>query len=283
MAHGNQPAVERVKIGHAAPVAAFAFSPDGVRLLTANTQCVIAWDTTTGRKLSQRPWSKNWPRYSAHPQLSFQFLPDAQLAIVLGDVWDLRSGQFLRSLLPGRELPLQCQVSPDGQQALLLLRNSVVELRDTRSGARLRLLSPEDIRRNLDQDATNDLAREHRPMRIVFSPQGPLAVVGDGYKSGSIWDVRQGQLLRKFQAQMESCNTSPGGDYLITRYWPDTGSSIEEATIWDLRTRSQNRHVVGADGQSEFPHVSAGWPTRPGRHRKKEGRTVASGYRSEST
>src|SRR5262249_53771277 len=105
-------------------VCAVAFSPDGRRAFTADTNAVRVWDVATGRPIGSP--------LTLHERLSSAaFSPDGR-RILTGDVensarlWDTATGLPLGPPLPHRGAVVAATFSPDGRTALCAGGNEVL-------------------------------------------------------------------------------------------------------------------------------------------------------------
>src|SRR5262249_47460449 len=136
----QQPRELRRFEGHAGVAGVVAFSPDGKRIVTADSKTVRVWDAGTGKELK---------RFDAQDEFviaSMAFSADGRFLLAGGGmheprtnrpidleahVWDLQTGQEVR--LRGHPLRIRdVALSADGRQALTCSNDRTVRLWDAR-------------------------------------------------------------------------------------------------------------------------------------------------------
>ena len=220
-----------------------AFSPDGIKLATANKGSIRIWDVRTGERL----------RTLVHWVGRFAFAPDGKtLAISRAgaiEIWDVQSGKKLKILhgLSGSILGF----SPDGTTLAIQGRNYTILLCDVRTGQVLQTLE----------------GHTHYILSAAFSPDANVFASGGSYEDNTLrlWDVRTGDLLHVISFDEDGVETvafSPDGRSVFTGSW-HTG-----IRIWDAHTGELLHTLIGGAGE-RFPTTSIAF--------SPDGSTFASG------
>ena len=221
-----------------------AFSPDGVKLATANHISVRFWNARTGEHL----------RTLVHWVGRFAFSPDGK-TLAVGragaiEIWDAHSGEKLRTLpeLTGSVLAF----SPDGTTLAIRRGHHSILLCDARSGD---VLQTFDVHTDYVVSAT-------------FSPDGKVFASGWPHKGNSflrLWDAHTGELLHGISFNEESAQAvafSPDGRTVFTGDW-HTG-----IRVWDAHTGELLHTMTGPEGD-RYPTTSIAF--------SPDGSTFASG------
>ena len=250
-----------------------AYSPDGTRLAVASNIGIWIYDAQTGEELNL--FTGHGQEQGSFPPggngvsgvysvLSVSFSPDGQTLASAGidktiRLWDVRTGDTLRTLTGHTKEVNSVAFSPDGKTLASGSSDSTTRLWDVRIGDTILIL------------------REHRggvPSRVssvAFSPDGKTLASGSSSYDEKIrlWDVRTGDLLRTLMGHQPyfsvSVSFSPDGQTLATA---NGGWGVElDGTIhlWDVRT-------------GDLLHTLTGhrWYQRIGVSFSSDGQTLAS-------
>ena len=153
--------------------------------------------------------------------------PHVPQIVVGGELWDVASGKFVRPLLAKTDTPLVMCISPDGQHVVYGLKHGKIRVVNIRTGKRIVDMTPPE------KDDPN--VRLH-PAGVSFGSEGPRALLRESFEVVSLWDVNSAEVLVRHKARLLKGTTSPDGRFFVTRNWEDTGSSVEEATIYDSKS-----------------------------------------------
>ena len=234
-----------IQTGHAAPVFALAFSPDGRHLLSGSgDNSAILWDARTGRQLRRFAGFQN-------AVMSVGFSPDGQrvlLASLDGSVTilDSKTGRRLLNL----EVPVDASLSaevravmpkmpvygavfrPDGAMVAVAAGTKIL-LFDARTGTVLRSL-----------DESNFMV-----FPLAFSPDGQTILGGYGGShqgQGILWNVQTGEKVRTLSGhndRIAAVAFSPDGRMAVTASYDKT------AMVWDVQTGQALHTLVGHTNQ----------------------------------
>ena len=187
----------RIFEGHTSSVNSVAFSPDGTRVLSGS-----------GYQVSTDP---------ARNERTLR-------------LWDVTTGQMLRTIEGHQGAVLSVAFSPDGARIVSGSSDKTIVLWDATTGRLLRKLEGH-------AGSVNSVA---------FSPDGSRLLSGSKDKTLRLWDASTGQLLRSFEghtADVWSVAFSPDGARALS------GSQDRSLRLWDVAT-GQALHVVEAHAAS---------------------------------
>src|SRR5271166_2212389 len=186
-----------------------AFSPDGVRILTAGRdKTAKLWDAASGKLLAS----------FAHKGRVFQgvfSLDGSRILTASADgtakLWDATSGKLLTSFDHQDEVN-HATFSPDGTRILTASADNSAKLWDAASGKPMASFAHED--------EVND---------AVFSPDGARILTASKDKTAKLWDGASGKLIASFDHQDEISHAafSPDGATILT------ASGDKTAKLWD--------------------------------------------------
>ena len=163
--------------GHQGPVWSAAFSPDGMRILTASSdQTARIWDAASGQEIAVLPGHQGF-------MWSAAFSPDGTRIITWSSdrivrIWDAVSGQVLR----GQQASvLSAAFSPDGTRIVTPSSDQTARIWDAASGQEIAVL------------------RGHQGVvaSAAFSPDGSRIVTASLDNTARIWDVRVATMSTK--------------------------------------------------------------------------------------
>jgi WD40 repeat protein len=129
--------------GHAGPVAAFTWSPEGKRLVTCGSggdRSIVVWDAANGKVLHQLPPLEGY-YYTSH----VQFGADGKTLLSYGNdrtvrAWDAGEGKELNSFVTSPVQPQSFAFSPDGKLAAVACADRTVRVWDVAAEKELHLL-----------------------------------------------------------------------------------------------------------------------------------------------
>ncbi|CAD5944935.1 hypothetical protein [Planktothrix agardhii] len=182
--------------------------------------------------------------------------PDGQILVSGSDdktitIWDLSTGQELRTLTGHSESVNSVAISPDGQ-ILVSSSHTVVSVRtvvnynseshtavmgnvyNTINKIKIWQLSTGQELRTLEGDAS--------VLSLAISPDGQILVSGSADNTIKIWQLSTGEELRTLTGHSESVNSvaiSPDGQILVS------GSDDKTIKIWQLSTGQELRTMEG--------------------------------------
>jgi WD40 repeat protein/serine/threonine protein kinase/tetratricopeptide (TPR) repeat protein len=211
-----------------------AFSPDGTRLATADSNGTVkVWDVATGKEGT----ILNALAGGGPPVFS----PDGELIARCGPsrvvVWDVKSGKEVVSLPTNHPIFSEVPVfSPDGQNIAAVAGQGTVKLWDIVSGAEWLTL------------------RGHRGQlqRVCFSPDGRRLLTG-GTDAVQVWDITtnpEGLDLPVKGSFPDALGFSPDG----TRF---AGPEESVLKLWDTTTGREVRALSGHKGKIDWVAWSA--------------------------
>jgi len=242
------------------PFTAVAFTPDGRQVLACVHQEVSSgsgfipgfgtelWDIQTGQR--ERVFEQGVVGNSVPVAVS----PDGGSGLTgsagnIAKLWDLETGELIRTLVGHTNTVTTVAFSPDGQQALTGSADNTVRLWDTRTGG---------LRHTLV--LTNSLAS------AVFSPDGRYVLTGEGDPWVStngpprLWDAQTGQLVRVFEGGIGTAAFAMGGRSILAlragAYWSFSLWDVQTAQSVSLSTGCPD-FTVSPDGRLALIHGSS--------------------------
>ncbi len=207
------------------------------------------------------------------PVYAVAFSPDGQYALTSGhdpntaQLWDLHTGQIVRTFEGHTDTVFSAVFSPDGRY-VLTSGDMTARLWDARTGQELRqfaghrggvkaaVFSPDgkfvltgskdrtvkvwDAQTGAELLTYTGHAGEL--VSVAFSPDGRYGLSGSDDSTAKLWEARTGQTLQTFAGHTDrilSVAFSPDGHYVLT------GSYDNTARLWDPQTGKELRRFVG--------------------------------------
>ncbi|GEM_PF-2898912 len=196
------PALIRTLTGHALPVTACAFSPDGQTILSASLDYSLKiWNSRSGQK---RLTLKGHERMVS----DCTFSPDGLYALSASwdwtlKIWNVRLGLELLTLIGHTNRVLSCAYSPDGRYILSASADHTLKIWQADNGHCLLTL-------NGHAGVVNDCA---------YNPDGRQVVSASADHTLKVWDAQTGDELFSLAGHMAAvtaCAYSPDGGKIVS-------------------------------------------------------------------
>jgi predicted Zn finger-like uncharacterized protein len=214
--------------GHAAPVNALAFHPDGRRLLSAaRDNSLRLWDIETGQTLKVLEGHQQAVNTLAI-DLSGERAVSGSLDKTVR-VWNLAKGELLHNFEGHTENISAVAISPDGRYVLSAGRDATLRLWDLNTRKQIRQLE----------------GHQGFVTALAFSPDGLYALSGGWDKTLRVWDLSSGLCVQALEGHSENLTAvvfSPDGLYAAS------GSSDKSIRTWALKSGTEMRTLRGHDG-----------------------------------
>lgn len=238
----------RTFTGHSSYVDSVAYSPDGQRALSgafSPDSTMKLWDISTGELIHSFMGGeliKVFDHYESWIVTSVAFSPNGQMALSGGShfdssyellftgemfLWNLSTGELIRSFKGYSEGARSVAFSPDGQTALSGYQGGTIKLWNLSTGEVIYTFD-----RGYVGVAWRTSKGHSRAVRsIVFSPDGQMALSGSHDRTIKLWNLSTGQLIRSFEGHsgfVRSVAFSPDGQTALS------GSDDNTMKLWDL-------------------------------------------------
>ena len=165
-----------------------AFSPDGQMILSCDAgELIRVWDTQSGKLLIELNDNGIYDNGESNPDssiMSVDLSPDGRFALTCGEnlkLWDIHSGQKIRSFIGHKKTILAAVFSSDGRQVISGSQDKTFKVWSVETGRQL-------------ESIANDLF----PTVISFSHDGNYALTGSFDGSIKLWDIKGGRSIRSF-------------------------------------------------------------------------------------
>jgi WD40 repeat protein len=213
--------------GHAGPVVASAFSPDGKRVLTASDTTARLWDAETGSAVAVLKTHTDAVSTAA-------FSPDGRRVVTASAdntacLWDAETGTYLAVLKGHQGAVKSAAFSPDGQRVVTASEDKTARLWDAHKGTEIAVLK----------------AHTSWVLDAAFSPDGKRVVTASADNTARLWDAEtraEIAVLKGHLGAVQSAAFSPDGGRVVTV------SSDQTARLWDVDTRSEIPVLKGDEG-----------------------------------
>ncbi len=250
--------------GTASTVFAYAFSPDGSRLVGLNNEQVIGWDLISGKLLF------NTARLDA-AQIYYG-ADKSEIYTVDGTgqirVYDTIGGRLTQTIQGQPAFNgFAAYDAIDGYLALggldgtvkvwdVKARQSLVTIQAhsqyitgvafSSDGTRLATIGNDKIVKTWDWQAKKLLSEiKVAGLKVTFAPDGSQLAIGED-RQITLWNVADGKLLATLttgpRTPSDAVLYSPDGQYLVN------GGSIQALTVWDTKTGKLVNTLPGAGG-----------------------------------
>ena len=202
--------------GHTGPVSAFAFSPDGTRVLTgSDDHTARLWDAATGKTLA------TLAGHTSHVS-AVAFSPDGTRVLTgswdkTARLWDAATGKAVATLVGHTDYVTVVAFSPHSTRVLTGSGDNTARLWDAATGKSLATLT----------------GHTGYVLAVAFSPDGARVLTGSGDNTARLWDAATGKsvaTLTGHTGYVSAVAFSPDGMRVLT------GSVDHTARLWDAAT-----------------------------------------------
>lgn len=241
--------------GHVGFVRSAAFSPDNARVISGCTSGnLLLWDIASGeivRRLTGHDYVSVYGGTFHRGVYTVSFSPNG-LYVLSGSedstlkLWDVASGENVRSLTGQSNVILSVAFSPDGIHTLSGSDDHTLMLWDLSNGRMMRTLR----------------GHTYYVKTVAFSPNGKFALSGSDDSTLKLWDISTGREIRSFTGHTSWINSvtfSPDGKNALSGSWDKTMKLWDIATGREIRTfEGHTDHVESAVFSPDGHHVLSG-------------------------
>lgn len=240
--------------GHSENVLSVAFSPDGKHIVSGSRDKTLKlWDVAMGQEI--RTFTGHSGRVN-----SVAFSPDGKRVLSVDNVdktttlektinavrrrrtdstlklWDVATGQEIRTFRGHSEGVGSVAFSPDGKQILTRSVDKTLKLWDVATGQEIQTF------------------REYPGVHyhsVAFSPDGKQIISGDENGIPKLWDVATGQVIRTFKGGYSNIIKGYNSNIIISiAFSPDgnqiiSGSLNNTLKLWDVASGQEIRIFTG--------------------------------------
>ena len=228
--------------GNEDPVNSVAFSPDGLRVVSAGDDGTARiWRVGTGAPVQVLRGHADYVNEAA-------FSPDGRTVVTASSdqsarIWNLRTGRTVLTLHGHRDFMTGASFSPDGRQVVTSGLDQTARVWEVSSGRPVVVL------------------RGHSGpvLKAVFSPKGDQVLTASLDHTARLWKIPDPPVTLRHPARVNSAAYSPDGKSIVTaghdgtaRVW-DASSSRQTAVLRTaagphVRRSLQRRRQAGTDG-----------------------------------
>jgi RNA polymerase sigma factor (sigma-70 family) len=221
---------ERLSLrGHAAPVHAAVFSPDGAWLASGDDSFLCLWHTVTGRTIErlavQAPGATTALAFSADSKFLASASRDARVRL-----WDVATGKLLSQSQGQRGAVTALAFSVDGRRLASGGADKTLYLWSVPDGREVRKL----------------VGHRDRVQCVALSPDGKVLASGGRDMTLRLWDGSSGRQIRveKQAAAVRAIAFAPDGKVLAC------GDGLGHVHLCDVISGKELRQIVGPPGVS---------------------------------
>jgi WD40 repeat protein len=260
--------------GTASTIFAYAFSPDGSRLVGLNNEQLIGWDLVTGKLLF------NTARLDAAQIYYGADKTEVYTVDGTGQIraYNTEGGQLVQTLQGQPAFNGSAAYdADDGYLALggidgtvkvwdVKARQSLVTIQAhnlpitsvtfSSDGSRLATIGNDKTVKVWDWQAKKPVSQINvAAFKVAFSPDTTQLAVGED-RQITLWNIQDGKLANTLatgpRAQSDTVLYSPDGQYLVN------GGSLQALTVWDTKTGKLVNTLPGAGGDENSVAFSHG-------------------------
>lgn len=177
-------------------------------------------------------------------------------------VWELATGDEVRSLLGHTEKVKSVAVTPDGRYVVSAGFDDVVKVWDLATGREVHTLSGHSL----------------QVLGVAVTPDGRHVISASTDQTIKVWDLGTGREVRTLSGHSDAVRSvavTPDGRYVVS------GSYDETVKVWELVERPRGAHALGAFGVRLFRRCHPGRPVRCLRKPRQNHQSVGAANRSQ--